>query len=153
MGWDKFSFSIIEECSSIKIQIEKENKYLQEYLPLLNTSTVNNSTNIIVYESLYEELKIKQKNLEFLNKKYKGVPIYVYKFTENNIEKDNTYDSINNLNKIIEACSFGVSRATIKIYLNTNVPYKELLFYTNPLDNLILTHKEVKKSNKRFKIK
>jgi len=36
VGWDKFEFSIIEICD-LNLQQEKENCYLQKYLPLLNS--------------------------------------------------------------------------------------------------------------------
>ena len=36
-GWDNFEFSIIELCD-LNNQEDRENFYLQKYLPLLNTS-------------------------------------------------------------------------------------------------------------------
>lgn len=142
VGWDKFKFSIIEECS-LDIQVKLENKYLQEYLPLLNTHFTNNYSNIIIYNSLYDKLKNKQINLELLDNKYKGISIYVYKYMDTYINNNYQYfNSINNLNKIIN-----IARATIRVYLNTNVPYKGLLFYTKPIKNFEITYKQVKKSS------
>ena len=39
-----------------------------------------------------------------------------------------------------------MSRDSIRIYINTNVPYKGLLFYTNQIKNFELTHELAKKS-------
>ena len=36
IGWDNFEFSVIEICNP-NMQRERENYYLQKYLPLLNT--------------------------------------------------------------------------------------------------------------------
>lgn len=55
------------------------------------------------------------------------------------------FKSINDLNKYIK-----VSRATIKMYLNTNVPYKNYLFYSNPIKNFEECYKIIKQSTKEL---
>ena len=59
IGWDKFKFSVIEVCN-LSMQKEKENFYLQKYLPLLNTIFKSNLNSIQTFESLYEILKLRQ---------------------------------------------------------------------------------------------
>jgi hypothetical protein len=56
---DKFHFSIIQICS-LDVQKERENYYLQKYLPLLNTIYKSDLDSIQNYDSLYEILKLKQ---------------------------------------------------------------------------------------------
>jgi hypothetical protein len=56
---DKFHFSIIQICSP-DVQKERENYYLQKYLPLLNTIYKSDLDSVQNYDSLYEILKLKQ---------------------------------------------------------------------------------------------
>ena len=107
VGWDQFNFSIVEICD-INNQQERENFYLQNYLPLLNTVFKSNFSQSQIYETLYRKLKAKQGNLEFKNK-HGGIPIYVYNC--NNLISTNflKYNSINTLSKDIN-----VARDTIK---------------------------------------
>lgn len=58
-GWDIFEFSIIELCD-LNIQGDRENFYLQKYLPVLNTIFKSNFGNIQSYDSLYDILKIRK---------------------------------------------------------------------------------------------
>lgn len=112
----------------------KRKFYLKKYLPLLNTVFKSNFSEAQIYDTLYSQLKAKQSNLEFYNK-YKGIPIYVYTYCNEQITKEFVkYDSINTLSKKI-----GVSRVTIKRYLNTNVPFNNDLFYTDVISDFNLT--------------
>lgn len=56
VGFCKFSFSIIEVCD-LNAQKERENFYLQKYLPLLNTVFKSNFSDSQIYETLYSKLK------------------------------------------------------------------------------------------------
>lgn len=67
IGWDKFTFYIIEVCS-VSIQCEKESIYLQNYLPILNTILKTSIGDIQSYNSLYDNLKLVQSNLGIINK-------------------------------------------------------------------------------------
>jgi hypothetical protein len=49
---DKFNFSIIEICG-LDMHQEKENYYLQKYLPLLNTIFISNMSETQTYDSLW----------------------------------------------------------------------------------------------------
>ncbi len=137
MGWGQFEFSIIEICS-LDMQQERENYYLQKYLPLLNTIFKSYLGDIQSYDSLYEYLNLRQTELNLQNK-HKGVNIYLYRYINGQISSDyTTFSSINLLSKYL-----GIGRETISIYLNTYIPYKGNLFltdiveYTDVLEKLI----------------
>lgn len=104
---------------------------------------MSNHPNSIIVNSLYNKLKIKETNLELPDNVYTGISVYLYRLTDTHIEsRYENYNSINSLSLKIK-----VSKATIKMYLNTNVPYKSLLFYTNPLENFKLSYEIVKNSS------
>ena len=142
VGWDKFNFTIVEVCD-LNAQQERENFYLQKYLPLLNTVFKSNFSDSQIYETLYSKLKAKQQNLDYKNK-HIGIFIYVYTYNNDQINNNYTkYDSINTLSKEIY-----VARDTIKRYLNTNVPYKNYLFYTKVLHDFDLINNLICKAKK-----
>lgn len=64
IGWDKFEFSVIEICN-LDMQEERENYFLQKYLPLLNTIFKSNLSDTQTYDSLYEVLKLRQLESSF----------------------------------------------------------------------------------------
>jgi len=95
-----------------------------------------------LYLSLYDIVKAKQLNIELNNTPFVGISIYIYKYYDSYIDKTpDKFDSISEASKKI-----GMSRDSIRIYINTNVPYKGLLFYTNQIKNFELTHELAKKS-------
>ena len=51
---------------------EKENYYLQKYLPLLNTIFISNLNDTQTFDSIYEILKLRQLEPNIENK-YKGI--------------------------------------------------------------------------------
>lgn len=134
------------------MQKERENYYLQKYLPLLNTIFKSNLGDIQTYESLHELLKLKQLNndsthqiegnaFENIYKRGRGVSIsiYLYKYVNGQLRVNYTkFDSINKLSKEI-----GISRVTISIYLNTYVPFKGNLFLTFILEDFEILDKLV----------
>lgn len=122
--WDKFEFSVIEICS-LDMHRERENYYLQKYLPLLNTIFKSNLSDTQTFDSVYEILKVRQLESSFDNKS-KGIFIYLYEYINGQLStKYITFNSINQLSKYLN-----ISRETISIYLNTYVPYKGYLFLT-----------------------
>lgn len=125
IGWDKFEFSIIEICD-LSIQQDREAFYLQKYLPLLNTIFKRNFSEIQSYDSLYEILRLRPSNLDSENK---DLHLYVYEYCNNQISTNYLIFSF------ISASSkeYGIARETISVYLNTYVPYKNLLFLTNKI--------------------
>lgn len=62
------------------MQKERENFYLQKYLPLLNTIFKSNLNSIQTFESLYEILKLRQNPLTRENK-YVGIELAPCIFT------------------------------------------------------------------------
>jgi len=120
------------------MQKEREDFYLQKYLPLLNTIFKSNFNNIQTYDSLYEMLKLKQLQSNFENK-YQGIIVYLYEYISS-IGKLNT--TCKTFNSIHEASNYlGVARETINMYLNTYVPYKNNLFLTNNIESFELVEK------------
>jgi len=137
-GGDNFEFSIIEVCD-LNIQEDRENFYLQKYLPILNTIFKSNLGKIQSYDSLYEMLKLKKLQLD-LDNKYTGTNLYLYEYFNGQVSTNyQIFSSINELSK-----NLGIARETISVYLNTYVPYKDLLFLTNKVESFDLVDKLIK---------
>src|SRR5690606_32820154 len=118
----------IEICS-LDMQQERENYYLQKYLPLLNTIFKSNLSDTQTFDSIYEILKLRQLESNFDNK-YKGISIYLYQYVNGKLSTNYiAFNSINQLSKYLS-----ISRETISIYLNTYVPYKGNLFLTDTVE-------------------
>lgn len=116
---------------------ERENYYLLEYLPLLNTIFKSNLNDTQTYDSLYEILKLKQIQSNFENK-YKGISIYIYECVNGQLSapSNNRFSSINELSKYL-----GVTRETISVYLNTYVPFRNYLILTNEIESFEIVEK------------
>lgn len=99
---------------------------MQKYLPLLNTIFKRNFSEIQSYDSLYEILRLRPSKLDSENK---DLHLYVYEYCNNQISTNYLIFSF------ISASSkeYGIARETISVYLNTYVPYKNLLFLTNKI--------------------
>lgn len=122
------------------MQEERENSFLQKYLPLLNTIFKSNLGDTQTYDSLYEILKLKQLEPDYYNK-YQGIYIYLYEYANGKLDTSpagtlrvpkgvpsgsyKTFNSINELSKYLS-----VARETLSIYLNTYVPFRNNLFLT-----------------------
>jgi len=129
VGWDSFDFSVIEVCSSEQ-QGARENWYLQEYLPLLNTNFISKYSETTVYRYLYDILESNRTDT-VLNRNKTSISIYAYKYTNSHIDKIFVqYASVNSATK-----ATNIARESIRMYLNTNVPYKGLLFYSKAIEN------------------
>lgn len=137
VGWDKFTFSVIETCSFSE-QKQRENNYLQNYLPVLNTILKSNLGEIKSYDSLYDNLKLIQSNLGIINK-YKGVSVYLYKCIKGEIS--DSYTNFSSISKLSE--HLGVSRGTISVYLNTYVCFRDNLFLTEIIKDIGIVEKLV----------
>jgi hypothetical protein len=111
------------------MQQDREDFYLQKYLPLLNTIFKSNFSDIQSYDSLYEILKLIQSKYDS-DDKYTGITIYIYESCNNQISHNyKTFSSINASSK--ELC---IARETISVYLNTYVPYQKFFFFTNEVE-------------------
>lgn len=131
VGWDNFIIGIVEICDIDKQGI-RENYYLQKYLPLLNSTFLSKYSESAIYQTL-SNILLSKKPLNEQTETTQGVSvtIWVYKLCTTHIEKTFVqYDSINKASK-----ATGVSRDSIQRYLNTNVPIKGFLFYTNPIED------------------
>jgi len=129
------------------VQNERENFYLKEYLPILNTVFKSNFSESLIYDTLYNKLKTKQEEIEF-NSEYSGILIYVYNYTNGQINPNFTkYNSLNALSK-----ELNIARDTIKRYLNTNVPYKSNLFFTSIITDLTLINDLVCKASEGLEL-
>lgn len=137
VGLDNFTFSIVEICS-LSEQREKEDKYLQNYLPILNTILKTNLGDIESYESLYDKLKLIKSNLG-TNNKYKGVSVYNYRCVKGQISWD--YSNFRSMSKLAQ--HLGISRETVSVYLNTYVPFKDNLFLTDIIKDIDIVQKLV----------
>ena len=108
---------------------QRENYYLQKYLPLLNTIFKSNLSDTQTYDSVYEILKLRRLESNFDNK-YRGISIYLYEYVNGQLNTNYTiFKSINQLSKYLS-----ISRETISIYLNTYVPFKGSLFLTDTIE-------------------
>ena len=135
IGWDQFEFSIIEICD-LSIQQDREDFYLQKYLPLLNTIFKSNFSEIQSYDSLYEILRLRQSKFDSDNK---DLYLYVYEYCNNQISTNYLlFSSISASSK-----EYAIARETISVYLNTYVPYKNLLFLTDKMECFDLAGKLV----------
>ena len=146
VGWDQLTFSIVEICSLSK-QGEKEDKYLQNYLPILNTILKSNLGDIQSYDSLYDKLKVMKSNLGTDNK-YKGVSVYNYKCVGGQISL--YYSNFSSISKLAQ--HLGVSRGTVSVYLNTYVPFKDNLFFTDIIKDIDIVQKLVSDATQGLKL-
>lgn len=148
VGFEHFNFSIIEICTSEE-QGERENYYLQKYLPLLNTTFSSSFSESAIYENLTSKLttfKLNSFSLASEAKpitKGKAIPVYVYDVDDKHIDIDYLkYDSITKVSNFEK-----VAGATLSMFINTNVPFRNKLYYSNPITDLNLTFTIVKTSS------
>lgn len=145
VGWKDFNISIIEVCSPEKLGA-KENYYLQKYLPLLNTTFSSSFSESAIYKSLNSKLAI----LSNTQGKVTGQPLptFIYEINSKGIKK-----TFLKYNSITEA-SFNEKRARgiLGIYIDTNVPFKNKLYYSKPIINFESTFNLVKTVSKDLKL-
>lgn len=145
VGWEHFNISIIEVCSHEK-QGARENYYLHKYLPLLNTTFSSSFSYSAIYKSLNSKLAI----LSNTSDKVTGQPLptFVYEINSKGIKK-----TFLKYNSITEA-SFNEKRArgTLGIYIDTNVPFRNKLYYSKPIKDFESTFHLVKTVSKDLKL-
>jgi len=123
------------------MQKQREDFYLQNYLPLLNTIFKSNLNSTQTYDSLYEILKLRQLESNFENK-YQGINIYLYEYIntiDNERKLSENYKKFKSINELSNY--LGVSRETLNVYLNTYVPYRNNVFLTNKIESIELVEK------------
>ena len=147
VGFEYFNFLIIEVCTPLE-QGARENYYLQNYLPLLNTTFSSSFSESAIYTNLTSKLNtFKLKSDPQL--KGKAIPVYVYDIDDKSIDINYVkYDSITKA-----SYSFFVQKKNEKVtdgtlmFINTNVPFRNKLCYSNPITDLDLTISLVKTSS------
>ena len=142
MGWENFTIGIVEICGA-KEQGIRENYYLQKYLPLLNSAFFSKYSETAIFQTLRNILLLKKSGAGSSEGQAPGegttnakgrilkVAVWVYKLCATHIDK--TFVKYDSINKACEGS--GPSRDTIRMYLDTNVPIKGLLYYTIPLED------------------
>lgn len=93
---------------------------MQKYLPVLNTIFKSNFGQIESYDSLYDILRLRKLQLD-LDKKYIGINLYLYEYFDGQVSTNYLiFSCISELSK-----KLSIARETIRVYLNTYVPYKD----------------------------
>lgn len=146
VGWQHFNLSIIEECSLEK-QGERENYYLQNYLPLLNTTFSSSFSESAIYKSLTNKLTTLRLTLDsFISGQ--SIPVYVYEIKDRFIHKPFVkYDSIT-----VASSRQGIARGTLGIFRDTNVPFRGKLYYSQPIEDFVTTFNLVKNISSDLKL-
>lgn len=119
MGWENFDINIIEICPT-KAQGLKENYYLQEYLPLLNSAFISRTTEHKIFATLTSILESK-KPAGSLEKPYTRRQIWIYKFKDSTILPE----GVEYANVSKARLATGAGPQTIKKYIDTNVPLRK----------------------------
>jgi hypothetical protein len=146
VGWQHFNISILEECSPEK-QGERENYYLQKYLPLLNTTFSSSFAESAIYTNLTNKLATLRSTQDSFTSG-QSIPVYVYEIKDRYINKTFVkYDSIT------EASSKqGIARGTLGIFRDTNVPFRGKLYFTQPIKDFVLTFNLAKNISSDLKL-
>ena len=130
IGWEHFKTSIIEIKPATELGA-RENYYLQKYLPLLNTTFSSSFSETKIYETLTNKL-LNLKNNRVIHENGKSKEVYVYNLLKDHIDSNYyKYKSIIETNK-----GQNIARATISLYMDTNIPFKGKLYYSNLILNL-----------------
>jgi hypothetical protein len=137
IGWEYFNVSIVETCSKDKLG-NRENFYLQKYLPLLNSVFSSSITEDAINTTLKSKLKeLRRSNseyssLEISNSSGRKVPVYIYDISEKGINPFPTYFNT------IRAASLAleINPTSLSQYRDTSIPYRGKLVYTNPIKDL-----------------
>ena len=126
VGWEHFNVSIIEECT-LDMQGARENYYLQEYLPLLNSVFSSSFTEHAINVTLKNKLEALKANISLPSSK--SIPLYIYDIDDKGINKEYIF-----FNSMLEASiALGINIASINQYRNTSIPYRGKLIYTSPI--------------------
>ena len=133
VGWEHFNISILEVCSSEE-QGARENYYLQKYLPLLNTTFSSKFTESAIYSSLTSKLAaLKSTPDSYVSGQ--PIPVYMYEVYETYIDEICVkYSSITEASS-----SEKIARGTLGMFRDTNVPFRNKLYYSKPIIDFELT--------------
>lgn len=127
VGIKHFNFHVIEVCSKSQLAV-RENYYLINYLPLLN-SVFSSKVELTVRETLASKLK----KLRGLNKALPCEPkrvVYAYGISR---EGGINQKVLLFKNSKEASITLGLPVSGILRYRNTGIPYRSKLFYSRPL--------------------
>lgn len=137
IGWEYFNISIVETCTKDKLG-NRENFYLQKYLPLLNSVFSSSITEDAINLTLKSKLKeLRRSNseyssLEISDSTRRKIPVYLYDINEKGINQSPTYfNSIRAASLALE-----INPTSLSQYRDTSIPYRGKLVYTNPIEDL-----------------
>lgn len=146
VGWEHFNISIIEVCSPEE-QGARENYYLQKYLPLLNTTFSSAFSESIIYLSLTSKLATLKSTLDSCISG-QSIPVYAYEINDKYINK-----TCVKYNSITEASSNEkIARGTLAMFRDTNVPFRDKLYFTKPIKDFELTFNLAKSTSSGLKL-
>nr|ATI20280.1 GIY-YIG endonuclease [Juglanconis sp.] len=132
VGWEHFNISIVEICTPSKLG-SRENFYLQNYLPILNSVFSSSITEVLINKTLkskLEGLKLSNYSLSSVETKNR-VPLYIYDIDDNGINQYATY-----FNSIREASlALNINPTSLSQYRDTSIPYRNKLVYSNPIED------------------
>ena len=133
VGWEHFNIYILEVCSSEE-QGARENYSLQKYLPLLNTTFSSKFTESAIYSSLTSKLAaLKSTPDSYVSGQ--PIPVYMYEVYETYIDEICVkYSSITEASS-----SEKIARGTLGMFRDTNVPFRNKLYYSKPIIDFELT--------------
>ena len=128
VGWEHFNVSILEVCS-LNNQGERENYYLQKYLPLLNSVFSSSIIESSIQITLKDKLNALRTPKSTLSSKKKSIYIYVYDIDDKSINKSYVlFKSMSEASVVL-----GINIASISQYKDTYIPYRHKLFFTDPI--------------------
>jgi len=116
---------------------ERENFYLENYLPLLNSVFSTSSTELAINNTLLSILKTLRYNT---GQNYKR-QIYVYDINKREINPKFSFFN----NSIELSVALGLPRTSIFRYKYTSIPYRGKLFFTNQIMDLNKVFEESQK--------
>ncbi len=141
VGWEHFNIYILEIRSS-ETQGARENYYLQKYLPLLNSTFSSSLTESAINVTLKSKLNALRTTKSISSSVSKSVPIYVYDIYDKGINKTYVkFNSMRDASRILD-----INKGSMYQYRNTNVPFRDKLFYTQPIINFDLAFESSKQN-------
>lgn len=145
VGWEHFNISIVEVCSP-EVQGARENYYLQKYLPILNTTFSSSFSESAIYASLTSKLVALKSAQDHVSGQ--AIPTYVYGINNKGISK--TFVKYNSLTEA--SSNEKVARGTVGTFRDTNVPFRDKLYFSKPIIDFELTFNLVKSASKDLKL-
>jgi hypothetical protein len=115
---------------------------LQKYLPLLNSTFSSSLTESAINVTLKSKLNALRTTKSISSSVSKSVPIYVYDIYDKGINKTYVkFNSMRDASRILD-----INKGSMYQYRNTNVPFRDKLFYTQPIINFDLAFESSKQN-------